>query len=393
MERLYPWNNRKLESIVELRNRLLFLDCKPGKSPMPAGKHHSSIRVKYLSWLLLLPVLAGCGSLNSQGAPMPSPSASATAPATKTPLPTSIATLTPAPTRTPLPCGRSGSMFILLAGSDSRLDTYEIGLADSVRILRLDFVEPRVQVMTFPRDLYVEIPEIEDHHGITHGKLNQAYLYGNPGYGYYDGPGRGPGLLALTLEHNFGSRVDRYAAVNISTFIRIVDELGGIEIDLPYEIDGRVKGSKDPNRYFPPGKQHLDGYRTMLLARLRPEGDFQRIEIQNLILQAVAEKLHSPSALTKLPELIHTFKGSVQTNLGPVEIAQLLCLRSKLDSQNIVYGSFPEMLFKNGRVHDPVLGNTSILRVDFDVLRGYVQAFNQGEWPRLREDPKGILDP
>ena len=63
-----------------------------------------------------------------------------------------------------------------------------------MRVIRVDFVEPRVQVMTFPRDLYVEIPEIEDHYGITHGKLNQAYLYGNPGYGYYDGPGRGPGL-------------------------------------------------------------------------------------------------------------------------------------------------------------------------------------------------------
>jgi len=284
-------------------------------------------------------------------------------------------------------------MFILLVGSDSRQDTYNIGLSDSMRVIRVDFVEPRVQVMSFPRDLYVEIPEIEDHYGITHGKLNQAYLYGNPGYGYYDGPGRGPGLLSLTLEQNFGSRVDRYAAVNIQTFVRIIDDLGGIDINLPYEIDGRVKHSKDRNRYFPPGKQHLDGYRTMLLARMRPGGDFERMEIQNLILQAVAEELLSPSSISKLPELISSFKKSVQTDLGPVEIAQLLCLRAKLDPQNIAYGNFPENLFKLGRVNDPVLGNTSILRVDFDVLRAYVDRFNQGEWPKLQEDPKGILDP
>lgn len=262
-----------------------------------------------------------------------------------------------------------------------------------MRVIRVDFVEPHIQIMTFPRDLYVEIPEIEDHYGITHGKLNQAYLYGNPGYGYYDGPGRGPGLLSLTLEQNFGSRVDRYVAVNIQTFVRIIDELGGIDIDLPYEIDGRVKRSRDPNRYFPPGKQHLDGYRTMLLARLRPDGDFHRLEIQNLILQAVAEKLLSPSSVLKLPVLIGDFKTSVQTDLGPVEIGQLLCLRTKLDPQNIAYGSFPEKLFKLGRIHDPVLGNTSFLQVEFKILRSYVDRFNQGEWPRMQESPKGILDP
>lgn len=278
-------------------------------------------------------------------------------------------------------------------GNDARQDTYKIGLSDSMRVIRVDFIQPRVQIMTFPRDLYVAIPEIEDHYGITHGKLNQAYLYGNPGYGYYDGPGRGPGLLSLTLEQNFGSRVDRYVAVNIQTFVRMIDKLGGIDIDLPYEIDGRVKRSRDPNRYFPPGRQHLDGYRTMLLARMRPNGDFQRMEIQNLILQAVAEKLLSPSAIVILPELITDFKKSVQTDLGPVEIGQLLCLRKKLDPQTIAYGSFPEKLFKPGRVHDPVLGNTSILRVDFKILRTYVARFNQGKWPRIQESPKGILDP
>ena len=284
-------------------------------------------------------------------------------------------------------------MFILLVGSDARRDTYEIGLSDSMRVVRVDFKQPRVQVVSYPRDLYVEIPEIADHNNITHGKLNQAFLYGNDGYGYYDGPGQGPGLLALTLDKNFGAQVDHYVAVNIQTFVRIVDDLGGIDIDLPYTIDGRVKRSKDPSRYFPEGKLHLNGYRTMLLARMRPGGDFQRMEIQNLILQAVAEKLLSPSAILSLPELITTFRESVQTDLGPAEFAQLLCLRSKLDPLQIVYGNFPEDLFENGRVHDPVLGNTSILKVDFDLLRVYVERFNEGDWPKVKGSPPGILDP
>jgi polyisoprenyl-teichoic acid--peptidoglycan teichoic acid transferase len=284
-------------------------------------------------------------------------------------------------------------MFILLVGSDTRQDTYNIGLSDSMRVIRVDFAQPRVQVVAFPRDLYVEIPGIEDHYGITHGKLNQAYLYGNPAYGYYNGPGRGPGLLSLTLEQNFGSRVDRYVAVNLQTFVSIIDELGGIDIDLPYTIDGRVKHSRDPNRYFAAGKQHLSGYRTMLLARLRPQGDFQRLEIQDLILQAVAEKLMNPSSALELPGLFQDFKKSVQTNMTPLDMGELLCLRTRLDPQNIAYGSFPQNLFKLGRVNDPVLGYTSILQVDFKVLRSYVDRFNQGDWPRIQKDPKGVLDP
>ena len=284
-------------------------------------------------------------------------------------------------------------MYILLVGSDARRDSYEIGLADSIRVVRVDFVEASIRVLSFPRDLYVKIPEIEDHSGITHGKLNQAFLYGNPGYDYYDGPGLGPGLLALTLERNFGATVDHYVAVNIQTFVRIVDTLGGIDITLPYEIDGRVRGSRDPTRYFAAGEHHLDGYRTMLLARLRPQGDLPRAEAQNLILDALANKLVSATAVFRFPELIRSFDDSVQTDLGPTEIGQLLCLRRKMDSQQIDYLSFPESLFENERVRDPVLGSTSILAADFEVLEDYVQRFKDGLWRKPEEHLRDEVTP
>lgn len=280
-------------------------------------------------------------------------------------------------------------MFILLVGSDARRDSYEIGLADSMRLVRVDFVEASIQVLAFPRDLYVEIPEIVDHDGITHGKLNQAFLYGNPGYNYYDGPGQGPGLLARTLEHNFGAQVDHYVAVNLQTFVRIIDTLGGIDIDLPYVIDGRVRGSRDPNRYFAAGEQHLDGYRTMLLARLRPGGDLQRMEIQNLILRALADQLLSPTTLLRFPQLIQSFDESIQTDLNPTTLGQLLCLRRNLDTEKIDLLSFPEALFKSARVRDRVLGNTSILEADFDILTAHVKRFSDGLW---REPKKSIRE-
>jgi anionic cell wall polymer biosynthesis LytR-Cps2A-Psr (LCP) family protein len=190
----------------------------PSKKPAAHIPSKRSIKILFCI-LLIMQALAGCGLLNTPVLPTATSVAASRIPATATSTPTLTPTPTSLPTKKTFPCGRSSAMFILLVGSDARQDTYNIGLSDSMRVIRVDFVEPRVQIMTFPRDLYVEIPEIEDHYGITHGKLNQAYLYGNPGYGYYDGPGRGPGLLSLTLEHNFGSRVDRYFAVNIQTFV------------------------------------------------------------------------------------------------------------------------------------------------------------------------------
>ena len=308
----------------------------------------------------------------------PTASSTPTLTPTRTPSPTPTVTPTPTPTRIPTLCGGPAAMYILVIGSDARSDSYTIGLADAIRIVRVDFVEPGIRVLAFPRDLYVEIPGLEKYNGATHGKLNQAFLYGNPGYGFFDGYGQGAGLTALTLKQNFGASTDHYLAVNLQTFVKFVDALGGIDIDMPYTLDGRVQGSRDPDRYFPKGKQHLDGYRTMLLARLRPGGDFDRIEIQNLILQSIAEKLSTPSALSGLFRLLGTFRDSVQTDISAVQIGQLACLIPHINAGDIEFLDFPESLFKSTRVQDPVLGYTSILDVDFEVLKKYVQKFEDG---------------
>src|SRR5512142_3369282 len=129
----------------------------------------------------------------------------------------------PSSTSTSQPlCGGPAVMNILAIGSDARGQHYLYGLADVIRLVRVDFVNARVSILEVPRDLWVDIPDISDHYGITHGKLNQSYLYGNKGLGYYDGPGEGPGLLARTLNLNFGAQPDHYIAVNMHTFENIV---------------------------------------------------------------------------------------------------------------------------------------------------------------------------
>lgn len=337
-----------------------------------------------LGIFISLPILTNCSAANMTGTSTSTPVVAFSSTLSPTQTLTPSPTFTPTMTEPSVLCGGPPIMYILLVGSDTRGKDYSIGLADSIRIVRVDFVEPRVQVLTFQRDLYVEIPGIESYN-VTMGKLNQAYLYGNPGYGFYTGPGQGPGLLALTLKQNFGAQVDHYAAVNLRSFEKIVDTLGGIDIKLPYTVNGRVPGSRDPDRYFASGNQHLNGYRTMLLARMRPLGDFRRSQVQNLILQALAKKMLSPITIKKMPDLIDSFYSSVQTDLGVTELGQLVCLAEKLDVQKIEFINFPEDLFKGGRIHDPVLGNTFILNADFDVMKKYVQAFNMGKQLGLEE--------
>ncbi len=96
--------------------------------------------------------------------------------------------------------------------------------------------------MAIPRDLWVDIPGAAAH-GVTQGKLNQAYFYGTEGMGFYDGSGYGAGLLAHTLQSNYGLHVDHYLTVNMYAFRNIVDALGGLDVYLPEEFISSILNS------------------------------------------------------------------------------------------------------------------------------------------------------
>ncbi len=295
-------------------------------------------------------------------------------------------TITLAPTNTPVEntfCSGPPVMTLLGVGTDSRSNSYNYGLADVIRIVRVDFVQAKVTILEFPRDLWVEIPDIaDDINGQDHEKLNQAYLYGNPGFGYYDGPGEGPGLLARTLALNFGVTTDRYVAVNMRTFEKIVDAVGGITVDLPDGVDGRTSEDRSARLVFKPGRQILNGEKALTLARIRNEGVFERIDHQNTVLCALQEKLTRPSVVVRIPALINSFTGAVQTDLTPEQLAQLACIGTKMSGDDITFASFPQELFTGTRVYDPVFDSRIFVwDVDFDILRDYVNRFNIGTWP------------
>lgn len=285
-------------------------------------------------------------------------------------------------TATPKPlCGGPAVMNILAIGSDARGDHYLYGLADIIRLVRVDFVNARVSILEVPRDLWVEIPEISDHYNITQGKLNQAYLYGNKGLGYYDGPGEGPGLLAHTLNLNFGARPDHYLAVNMITFENIVNAVGGIDVYLPEEVS--VRSPSNPKGFaIPEGQHHIDGEAALWVARIREYSTFSRADNQNIIMCALYKKLMSPAVVPATPKLVKDFREYVQTDLSPQQINQLACLANQMNGTGVVFASFPINMFKNAKVFDPQLkATTSILDADYHLLRDYIDRFHQGTWP------------
>ncbi len=301
------------------------------------------------------------------------------------------ATATTIPTATPAPlCGGPAVMTVLAVGADNRDNSYLYGLADVIRIARIDFTIPRVTVLSMPRDLWVEIPDISEHYGIDHGKLNQAYFYGGPGQGYYDGPGGGPGLLARTLDLNFGLRVDHYGAVNMQTFVKIVDAVGGLDIYLPNDVDGRPIDDKTEDMgYFYAGQNHFTGTLALRFARIRKKyNDFTRMDNQNMVLCALKKKLESADVLPKVPQIINAFQGSVLTDLSLEQISQMACLLPKLDRQNILFTSLPDEIMKPGRIYSPQQKNdTFIMEADNNVIRDYISQFMAGAWPTKPKEP------
>jgi LCP family protein required for cell wall assembly len=311
--------------------------------------------------------------------------------------PTSAATeaptvFAPPPTSTaPQPlCGGPETMTILGIGTDNRGDTYRYGLGDVIRIARIDFLTPRVTVLSLPRDIWVSIPAIQEKSGITHGKLNQAFSYGGDGWGYFDGSAGGAGLTALTLQRNFGLTVDHYGVVNMKTFERIVDALGGIDVHLPEPVDGTPIDSYTENMgYFPAGDHHFDGSEALRFARIRKRyNDLRRADNQNLVLCALRKKLVSTDALAALPEMVGAFEDSVQTDLSLEQITQLACLVPQIKKRNIIFTGLPKDMLKESWEYSPqIRGTTFVYSVDKEAVTELLADFQAGTWPTSADEP------
>lgn len=246
-------------------------------------------------------------------------------------------------------CGGPPVMVVLALGID------ENDQSDAIRLVRVDFVNKRIAVLAIPRDLWVDVPDMQDH-GITEGRINATYGYGD----YFWGMGNGIVLIERTIEVNYGIKVDRYATVSFSSFIAAIDALGGVDVYLDKVVDGGLVGLP----VFPAGLNHLNGTQAMALARIRHlDTDVYRTRRQTMILKAVIKKALEPENWVKLPGLYVTLQQrAATTDLSPAEVNMGLCLLKKMAESDIVFYEIPQDLqkpfttFEGGSVRLPLPG-------------------------------------
>lgn len=220
---------------------------------------------------------------------------------------------------------KDGVTNILLAGVDG--NNLEKGnRSDSMMILTIDDKNNDIRITSLARDTYVDIP------GYGEQKLTHAYAYG------------GPALLLQTIDENFKIKIDKYAAVSFDSFEKIIDTIGGVEIDvLPKEVS-HIPGIDGP------GKQKLNGEEALAYSRIRYADDaYHRDNRQRTVLQAAYNKLAKTSS-GDLIELGNNIIGYTKTNMPPMEIFKLATKVLKMNSTNFAQLEFPLDGHRDGKI-------------------------------------------
>ena len=188
---------------------------------------------------------------------------------------------------------------IMIMGVDERDD--DVGRSDTLMIASIDPKTNQASLLSVPRDTRVKIKG----HGFD--KVNAAYAYGKEK------------LSQDTVENLLGVSVDHYVIINTKSFKKIIDAVGGIDIDVPKRMHYEDPWDDDGGLIidFHPGMQHMDGAKAVTYVRYRDEeGDLGRIRRQQDFVRAFMEKLVSPSIIPKLPTVIKEVMGSLETDLS-----------------------------------------------------------------------------
>jgi LCP family protein required for cell wall assembly len=180
--------------------------------------------------------------------------------------------------------------------------------------------------------MWVSIP------GFKHGKINTAYYLGDA----YELPGGGPGLAVKTVEGFLGVPIHYYAQVDFAAFVRFIDEIGGVKIDVPEEITIDLLGSgHQTKKTLQPGVQVLPGDWALAYARARytEEGDFDRARRQQQVIMGIRDRILSfdmlPTLIGKAPNLYSELSAGVRTNLSLEDVIKLALLAQTIPEENI----------------------------------------------------------
>jgi LCP family protein required for cell wall assembly len=245
------------------------------------------------------------------------------------------------------------SFSILFIGvDDSRTRKFqESTRTDALILATFNPKNDSVKMVSIPRDSYVYIPSKD-----SYDKINHAHVY------------NGVKGTVETVEELFDIKIDYYVKMNFYAFIDVVDALGGIEVEVPYNIS--EKDSEDHRNaiVLKKGLQTLNGEEALALARTRKkDNDIERGKRQQEIIKAIVKKAATMGAVTKYDDIIETVGKNMKTNLTFDEMMSFVGYATSGSGLNI------ESYTLEGT--DDYIGNAYIYRLDKQSLEEIKQVF------------------
>lgn len=220
-----------------------------------------------------------------------------------------------------------GQVNVLLLGADARPRSKNFR-TDTIILVTMNSDLGNVNVTSFPRDLWVSIPDYGP------GRINTAWYFG------------GYPMLDKTFRHNFGVNPDYYAVINFSSFKQIIDSLGGLDIKVTQQLSDYRAG------YWvtiPKGEVHMDADTVLWYVRSRKStNDFARNRRQQEVLLALFQKFLTLDAIRRAPEFYEIFKESVTTDIGLLDILTWLPLVASVAET----GNIRNLYVGPGQVYD-----------------------------------------
>jgi polyisoprenyl-teichoic acid--peptidoglycan teichoic acid transferase len=225
------------------------------------------------------------------------------------------------------------SFNVLILGIDGKIK--EDTRTDAMMLVHVDPMKYRVNVLSIPRDTRVQIPDI----GYT--KINHAHFIGNLKAGSQ--AGTEAALQAVTTM--VGVPIHYYIKVDLAGFQSIIDQIGGIEVELSEKVGN-----------FPKGLNLLSGGDALKLVRERkslPNGDLGRQDNQTLVLKAIVQKVLHPSQILMLPNLVQEVKTNMmETNFTNEDLLSLGLLFKNPESVKLNSLKVPG---RSGKEFDPLV--------------------------------------
>lgn len=229
-----------------------------------------------------------------------------------------------------------GSETFAIFGVDSRSNQLGKGTrSDSLMVANVDHETKKIRVASVFRDTYVEI----EGHGLD--KITHAHSFG------------GPELAMDTLNRNFDLDIDKYITVNFGNVAEVIDDLGGIELDITSSelnyineyIDeiNKVDGT-DSAHITKTGTQKVDGTQAVAYSRIRytAGGDYKRAERQRTVLMKLFEAAKQESKV-KLLEIVDKMMDQIGTNYSSGEVISILSYLAKYQMEETK--GFPNKLW------------------------------------------------